>query len=302
MKQKTTIKFSLFIGLALFCFQLCAQSSIGEERFNVIKEAYTYDSSLPFNAIDKKVEEFPTYTRHLIYYSGAKETVSAFLAIPTKGEEPFPIILLIDGMGGSKERWFQPGNWPNGQETVSALIDNGFAVFTIDAAKHGERFDEQGLFPEPLLLRKEGLIHTVRDLIKLTVQDYMRGLDYLETLPELNTQQVGAYGLSMGATVTFILTGLDDRIKTAVAGVAVVYGNEYSLVNAYNFTHRINNTPFLMLMGSNDGFYTPKMATQLFNAIGGKKNRLIVFEGGHKVPARFIPIIANWFRSCWVKL
>ncbi len=273
------------------------QPSIGNQGFEVIKEAYRYDKNLPLNAETKETKTFDGYTREKFYFTGVNERVGAYLATPTQGTKPFPVVLLIDGMGGSKERWFLSDNWPNGQKTVDALIAKGFAVFTIDAAMHGERFKEDGLFPKPLSLRKENLMHTVRDLIKLTVQDYMRGIDFLETRDDIDTNKVGVYGLSMGGEVAFILTGLEKRIKVAVTGVAVVYGNENSITNAYNFAPRITNKPFLMLMGDNDGYYTPEMATQLFSSIGGDQNQLIIFEGRHKIPLSFVPTVADWFEK-----
>lgn len=52
-----------------------------------------------------------------------------------------------------------------------------------------------------------------------------------------------------------------------------------------------------MLMGDSDTFYTPSTATELFNSIGGNNNKLIIFEGGHKIPASYIPTIADWFEK-----
>ncbi len=298
MKLKKTAKITLIFLVALHgSFVGIGQPSIGEEGFSVIKEAYSYDKSLPLNTTITETQEFATYTRAELYFTGVYERVGGYLAIPTTGDAPFPVVVLIDGMGGSKNRWFKEGNWPNGLETVEALVEKGFAVFTIDAAMHGERFDTTGVFPKPLTLRKNDLMYTVRDIIRHTVQDYRRGLDYLETREDIDTNKIGVYGLSMGGAVTFILTGLEQRIKTAAVGVAVVYGNEYSLVNAYNFTPRIKTKPILMIMGDSDGYYTPGSATQLFNSIGGKKNRLIMFEGGHKVPAGYIPTITSWFEQ-----
>ncbi len=273
------------------------QPSIGNEGFEVIKESYSYDKNLPFNAQVKEIKKFAGYTREEFFFTGVGERVGAYLATPTNGKAPFELVLLIEGMGGSKEGWWARDNWSNGLETTEALIKAGFAVFTIDAAMHGERGPNPDIFPKPESLRKSELMHTVHTMIKHTAQDYMRALDYLATRDDINTDKVGVYGLSMGGAVTFILTGLDNRIRTAVAGVAVVYGNQYSAVNAYNFTSRITDKPILMLMGSTDGYYTPDAATQLFNSIGGKNNELIIFEEGHKVSSKYVPVIADWFEK-----
>ncbi len=297
MKKTALIKNLVFFGLTLIQLIGYSQPPIGDEGFNVIKEAYSYDINLPLKPVIAEVKDYASHTRTKIYYAGTNEKVGAYLAIPNKGNGPFPVVLLIDGLGGSKERWWGKNNWSNGMETTEALISKGFAVFTIDAALHGERFTNTENFPEPSTFRRQNLMNTMHTMIFQTVQDYMRGLDYLETRNDINTEKVGAYGLSMGGAVTFIITGLDNRIKTAVTGVAVVYGNQYSVVNAYNFTPRIKTKPLLMLMGDTDGYYTPKTATQLFNSIGGDANELIIFKGGHKVPPSYIPAIANWFEK-----
>lgn len=297
MKKKRLNSGLVILGIIFLPFLNYAQPSVGDEGFKVIKEAYVYDKNLPLNPVTNETLQFPSHTREEIYLTGLDERVGSYLGIPKEGEGPYPLVLLIDGMGGSKERWWGKGNWSNGLETTEALISQGFAVFTIDAAMHGERLDSSGIFPKPLSLRRDNLMRTAYRLIQHTAQDYMRALDYLDTREDINTDKVGAYGLSMGGATTFILTGLDDRIKVAVTGVAVVYGNQYSVVNAYNFTSRIKAKPFLMLMGDSDGYYTPKTATQLFNTIGGDSNELIIFKGGHKVPPSYIPVIAAWFEK-----
>lgn len=295
--QKSPISSLFYLVLFLSPLVTFSQPSIGDEGFTAIKEAYTYDETLALNPAAKEIKKFPSHTRTELYFTGVRERVGAYIAIPTRGQGPFPVVLLIGGMGGSKESWWGKDNWPNGFETTEALIRKGFAVFTIDAAMHGERFDNEGVFPKPSSLRKAELMHTVQDMIKQTVQDYMRGLDYLESRNDINIDKVGVYGLSMGGAVSFILSGLDNRIKTAVAGVTVVYGNQYSAVNSYNFAPRIKDNLLLMIMGDKDGYYTPETATQLFNSIGGENNELVIFKGGHKVPPSFIPAIASWFEK-----
>ena len=295
MKKKSLTRVIYFLSLLVLPLLSQGQIPIGDEGFAVIKEEYTYDKTLALNPAAKQIKKFPSHTRTEFYFTGVRERVGAYLAIPKNGNGPFPVVLLIDGMGGSKESWWEKGGWTNGLETTEVLVRKGFAVFSIDAAMHGERFNSLGIFPKPSSLRKQGLMHTVQNMIKQTVQDYMRALDYLETRDDIDIEKVGVYGLSMGGAVTFVLTGLDKRVKTAVAGVAVVYGNQYSAVNAYNFTPRITNKPFLMLMGDKDGYYTPETATQLFNSIGGNNNQLIIFEGGHKIQPTQIPTIVEWF-------
>lgn len=46
--------------------------------------------------------------------------------------------------------------------------------------------------------------------------EYRRALDYLETRKEIDSERIGAIGYSLGSVVTFILTAIDERVKTTV--------------------------------------------------------------------------------------
>jgi dienelactone hydrolase len=297
MKLKKIISYTFVSFLLQATFVANGQPTIGDEGFKVIQELYRYDKNLPLNPVIAESIVFDTHTREKIYFTGVRERVGAYLAIPHNGDGPFPVILLVHGMGGSKEGWWKNGNWSNGLETTESLVEKGFAVFSIDASMHGERADSSGIFPKPPWLRKEKLMLTVSNMIVQTVQDYMRGVDYLENRKEIDINNIGAYGLSIGGAETIILTALDGRVKTAVTGLTVIYGSQYSAANAYNFTARINNQPILMLMGDTDGYYTAASATKLFESIGGNANELIIFKGGHKIPPTNIPIIVDWLSN-----
>jgi len=49
----------------------------------------------------------------------------------------------------------------------------------------------------------------------LMIWNNMRGLDYLESLPEVDKSRIGCAGGSGGAMQTLMLTGLDDRVQAA---------------------------------------------------------------------------------------
>ncbi len=53
-------------------------------------------------------------------------------------------------------------------------------------------------------------------LLALDLWDGMRGIDYLQSRPEVDPERIGCVGLSFGGTMTTYLAALDDRIKAAV--------------------------------------------------------------------------------------
>jgi len=51
----------------------------------------------------------------------------------------------------------------------------------------------------------------------MMLRDDLMALDYLASRPEVDTQRIGVTGMSMGATRSWWLMALDERIKTGVA-------------------------------------------------------------------------------------
>jgi dipeptidyl aminopeptidase/acylaminoacyl peptidase len=51
----------------------------------------------------------------------------------------------------------------------------------------------------------------------MIVRDDLMALDYLASRPEVDTERIGVMGMSMGATRTWWLMGMDDRFKAGVS-------------------------------------------------------------------------------------
>lgn len=110
------------------------------------------------------------------------------------------------------------------------LAKRGYIVFSIDAYGFGER---SGLGPggPSERGRDEELSASKLELWRgrtrwgMIVRDDRIALDYLLTRPEVDPSRVGATGMSMGATRTWWLMALDDRVA---AGVAVACMTRYS--------------------------------------------------------------------------
>src|ERR1043166_5181141 len=56
-----------------------------------------------------------------------------------------------------------------------------------------------------------------RTLWGMIVRDDLMAMDYLASRPEVDAERIGVMGMSMGATRTWWLMGIDDRFKAGVS-------------------------------------------------------------------------------------
>lgn len=109
---------------------------------------------------------------------------------------PRPVVLVLPSAGGSY--------W----------IERSFARY----------FAERGY--AAVLLRREKtprgaqLIEAVDDLVRQSVIDGGRVLDWVATQPDLDGSRIGLFGISMGGIKGAVLAPLEPRIRAAVLGLA----------------------------------------------------------------------------------
>jgi dienelactone hydrolase len=156
--------------------------------------------------------------------NGAGATVPGYFLIPKNGKAKHPAIFYCHWHGGNydlgKEEIFTTHHTP--QVPAEALVKAGYAVMAVDAYCFGERSGkgpggpEEKAGPEELSTSKRELWYG-RSLWAMMVRDDQMALDYLFSRPEVDQQRVAVTGISMGATRSWWLMALDERIKTGVA-------------------------------------------------------------------------------------
>ncbi|MHB0857574.1 MAG: alpha/beta hydrolase family protein [Anaerolineae bacterium] len=169
----------------------------------------------PINAERVKVEEREGYILEtLVLDLNGIEPVPAYFARPMGVVRQAPTILYNHAHGGQ----YQVGKleFVDGCRALQAppyaraLTQMGYCGLCIDAWNFGERRgrSESELF-------KEMLWHG-QVLWGMMVYDSIRALDYLVARPEVDPARLGTLGLSMGSTMAWWLTALDERIKVCV--------------------------------------------------------------------------------------
>ena len=86
----------------------------------------------------------------------------------------------------------------------------GYVVFSYDMVGYCDSKQISHKFANDSLSQALGI-----NLLGLQLWDSIRSLDFLESLPDVDTTRIGCTGASGGGTQTFLLTAVDPRVKVA---------------------------------------------------------------------------------------
>ena len=156
--------------------------------------------------------------------NGAGDTVPGYLLLPKSPAGRRPAILYCHWHAGEynlgKEELFEAKHTP--EAPGPALARRGYVVLGVDASGFGER---NGQGPDGPTLKGYKAEESAakfnlwvgRTFWGMLVRDDLMALDYLASRPEVDPGRIGVTGMSMGATRTWWLMALDERLKTGVA-------------------------------------------------------------------------------------
>jgi Abhydrolase family len=197
----------------------------GDHDFRVFqerrrKELWGTLGDLPWNhhsgpAKLVRTEKHDGYTlERLVLDLNGQEPVPALLLIPDKRQERAPGMLYIHwhaGMYGlGKEQLLRGVEAQPAYAPVCAEM--GIVTLAIDSWCFGERQHDtdghQGEQDAFKLMLWRGQV-----LFGMMLFDEFRALDYLAGRPEVDREQLGVFGMSMGATKAWWLAALEPRVK-----------------------------------------------------------------------------------------
>jgi len=273
--------------------------AVSDDAYRTLVGFYQYDPQLPLDARVLKKEDAASYTREKVVFTGGRgDRVPAFVMLPKAGTPPYPLVLLIDGWTGGKDRWWDDDSWPRGGLVIKALAAQGFAAFVMDAQFHGERAAKLGYLPVDEFVCGE-CPNIRREMVVESVVDHRRALDYLAGRGDVDVGRTGALGHSMGGVMTVALAALEPRLRAGVACVTPARRGETwtaSEFSPYTFAPRIR-IPLLMLMGRSDPHYDERDARALFDLVGSADKALEFYDSGHRLPPEYVPRAVGWLKQ-----
>jgi dienelactone hydrolase len=257
--------------------------------------------------------EHDSYKIQKIAYQTLPELwVPAYLLTPTTGEPPFPTILCPPGHGGGiNQVMHEDGAY---HKYTQRFAEAGFVALVPEHISFGERANPD--------YRGCSFEHECLNLLGSTVIGYrtwelQRGLDLLETLPQVDNARIGCAGLSLGGEMTHYLAACDTRIRVACIACFLTSFKGTFLKEphctcgyvpkmARYFEHAdlaslIAPRPMMIQVGTKDPSFLVEDAEASYEELAGLYRRLDaeaqitldVFEGGHEFDVE--PAL-GWFR------
>ncbi|MGB7135486.1 MAG: acetylxylan esterase, partial [Acidobacteriaceae bacterium] len=173
------------------------------------------------------VPEQGFHVERVIYDSLPGFHVTADLYLPDHSDSRVPAVIYTPGHypAGKLEAWYFASN----------MARLGIAVLVYDPIGEGERlqyFDPatgKSLAGPPTGEHSEAASQMMlggRHIARYFIWDAMRGIDYLQSRPDIDPNRIGAQGCSGGGTVTAYLAALDDRVKAAGVACFITSFNE----------------------------------------------------------------------------
>ena len=277
-----------------------------DEAYQAILQFYQYDKDIPLDSAVVEKTDRKEYIREKIVFRGANDfRIPGYLAIPKTGTPPYACILQIHGMTLSKSDFWVNDSYHRGNLLTKKLLAEGIAVLALDTQYHGERSIFNDFESTAIMLFQQKRINRLREMVVQTVVDYRRAIDYLETRKEIDPNRIGVIGYSLGGSMSFVLTGVDSRIKVTTACVSPTlmrkrWPNQHNIsaIAPSNIIRAIKGRPLLMLMGRNDDFnYTVEEAQALYDLIEGTSKELVFYDSKHRLPEEHVDKALEWFKK-----
>lgn len=302
------MKIVILIATALAVFLVLPSCQAQGSAYQKYLPLYADDPSSPLDVQKIDTGTFQGGRWGKITYAGkGGEKVPALIYLPdtASAKHPAPCLILLHGLGGNKEMM---------TPLAQFLAGAGYASFMIDEAGQGER-NPAGANVFPIFTSEQDMTKSLVEDGIATVVDLRRGIDYLQSRPDIAKDKIGLIGFSLGALEGTILAGVDDRVSAValVSGggdlgqilaqqaasnqslgghyTALLSGtsageleDQLAPVEPLNFVGHISPRPLLMEHGKLDNIIPPANAQALYDAAGQPKQIVWFPDAGHIPP------------------
>ncbi len=239
------------------------EKPVSDDVFQAYKAMYAYDKR-PLDAKPEgPVEDTPDWTKQRISIDAGYEAqrLDMYLFLPKNVHAPFETVLFFP----SARVEIMPDSHNLGDmQFIDYLIKSGRALLypvyngTYERARRTQA--------------RPGAIDDLQSTIQQS-KEVRRGLDYLESRPDIDASKIAYLGVSMGSAYGVIFTALDDRFKAIVfLDGGFFLGPPPRGRDQLDFAPRVTK-PVLMVNGKYDfSFSVERAQNPLFRLLGTPAN------------------------------
>lgn len=173
-----------------------------------------------------------------VYYKSGDLRIQAYLYKP-EGPGPFAAVIYNHGSRFGQERRSVP------TEYIGRLLtDAGYVAFVPERRGYGKSDGPTDTFEKSYVVPR----------LQAETDDVLAALDYLRTLPFVDTKRIGIMGWSFGGIVTMFATGRSQAFAVAIdqAGGAQTWQGNASVRAALKQAAEQSTTPTLFMVAEND--------------------------------------------------
>lgn len=175
------------------------QQHVRKELFEILHLTDLLGKDIPFRAKVVDSEDKGTYAlEEVVFHSTPTRRIRAMLTRPKAPSGKRAAVVCIHGHGGNRRTPYDPAKAKQYKRFGSVLAERGVVTISTDVGQHE-------VYEKGRLLMGERL------------WDVMRCVDYVASLPIVDTTRIGCAGLSLGGEMAMWLGGMDTRIAATVS-------------------------------------------------------------------------------------
>jgi len=235
------------------------------------------EPKIPLNPRTRQVYDEKTWTGHEVVIDVYPDVIAQGIVLlpkDMKKDEKRPVVVCQHGLEGTPRKCIDAEKGPTYFEFAKKLVEKGYIVYCPQNPYiFGNHFRQIQRKANPLKL----------SLFSFIIRQHQRTIDWLETLPNVDSKRIAFYGLSYGGKTAMRVPAVEKRYCLSICAgdfnewigknVSVDLDRSYMWTNEYemyefNLGHTFNYAemaymiaprPFMVERGHDDGVGTDEM-------------------------------------------
>jgi hypothetical protein len=238
--------------------RILTSTPIPTPDFEALSAIFSYDVSAPLDVTwgaERNDDLKGMADVQEVSYQGTQSCPAGALFVRPRGDGPFPAVIYLHRIPANRNQFLDEAIELAGHGVVSLLLDSPFdrRCFSLDV------YTRQSLIDTVIFIR--------------------RAIDFLDSLPQVDSTRLAYVGHSFGANFGGVVAGVDARIHFFVLMAGVANLSRYNTpdikdVDAFQYISHADDDLFLFQFGSSDEYITKPAALNYYNAASGKKSIL----------------------------